>query len=88
MAASETLALYHYPSCGYCRWVRQVIAQLGIDVELRDIFEERQHMDELVAARGRRTVPVLRRDLADGTVEWMPESRDIIDYLQRTYGRE
>jgi glutaredoxin 2 len=44
-------------------------------------------MDDLVAARGRRTVPVLRRDLADGTVDWMPESRDIIDYLQRTYGR-
>jgi glutathione S-transferase len=88
MSAPETLALYHYPSCGYCRWVRNVIAQLGIEVELRDIFEDRRHMEDLIAARGRRTVPVLRREQPDGNVDWMGESRDIVAYLTEAYGRE
>lgn len=83
----ETLSLYHYPSCGFCRWVRSVIADLGLDVELRDIHQNPQHRADLVAARGRETVPVLRRDLPDGTTVWLPESRDIIRYLQTTYGR-
>ena len=88
MPATERLALYHYPSCGYCRWVRGVIDDLGLDVELRNIHGDPQHMADLVAARGRRTVPVLRREQPDGTVEWLGESRDIIQYLNATYGRE
>jgi glutathione S-transferase len=82
----EKLALYHYPTCGYCRWVRRVIDELGLDVELRDIFDDPQNMADLIAARGRRTVPVLRRDHPDGTTDWMPESREIICYLTETYG--
>ncbi len=87
MPPTERLALYHYATCGFCRWVRSVIDELGLDVELRDIHRDPQHMADLVAARGRRTVPVLRREQPDGTVEWLPESRDIIAYLHRTYGR-
>jgi glutathione S-transferase len=80
------LALYHYDTCGYCARVRWVLEQLGVEVELRDVLEDPQHMEDLVAARGRRTVPVLRI-AKDGGDEWMPESRDIIAYLERRFAR-
>ena len=67
--------------------VKSAIDQLGIDVELRDVFQDSQHRDDLVKVRGRATVPVLRITSPDGEERWMPESRDIISYLQETYPR-
>lgn len=89
-AASETapedkLALYHFDSCPFCAMVRSAIDSLGIDVELRDVFHDPQYRDDLVEARGRATVPVLRITSPDGEERWMPESRDIVSYLQKTY---
>ncbi len=85
-ATSDKLALYHFGSCPFCRMVRSAIDELGIDVELRDIMESAEHRDALIAVRGRATVPVLRITSPDGTDRWMPESRDIVRYLQDTYG--
>ncbi len=76
------LSLYHYPSCFYCGMVRQAIQRLGLEVELRDIHQNRAYQEELYDVRGRGTVPVLRIEDADGAVEWMGESRDIIVYLE------
>lgn len=76
------LSLYHRPSCGYCVQVRMAAERLGIPLELRDVRQEPRWREELLAARGRGTVPVLRIDYADGTTRWMPESLDIIRYLK------
>jgi glutaredoxin len=84
--AEDKLVLYHFNGCPYCSMVRSEIDRLGIDVELRDIFQDAQHRDDLVDARGRATVPVLRITSSDGEDRWMPESRDIVSYLQKTYG--
>lgn len=81
----ESLSLYHFTGCPYCVMVRRVIDELGVDVELRDINVHDEHWQDLVDARGRATVPVLR--CTHGDVDrWMPESRDIIDYLRRRFG--
>ena len=77
----EQLALYYYETCPYCVRVLDVIQELGLDVELRNIIHEPAYRDELVAARGRSTVPVLRLT-AENKDQWMPESRDIIRYLR------
>lgn len=83
--ADETLALYYTPSCPYCQLVLRAIDALGVDIELRDVWREPRHREDLVAARGRATVPVLRCTTA--TVDrWMPESRDIVAYLQSRFG--
>jgi glutaredoxin len=84
--AEDKLALYHYNGCPYCSMVRAAIDRLGIDVELRDIFQDDHDRDDLVNVRGRATVPVLRITSSDGEDRWMPESRDIVSYLQETYG--
>jgi glutaredoxin len=84
--AEDKLALYHFNGCPYCSMVRSAIDRLGIDVELRDVFQDVQHRDDLVEIRGRATVPVLKITSPDGESRWVPESRDIVSYLQETYG--
>ncbi len=83
--AQDKLALYHFNGCPFCAVAREAIDRLGVDVELRDIFADQKYRDELVGARGRATVPVLRITSADGEQRWMPESRDIVRYLETTY---
>jgi len=80
--AQDRLALYHSQSCPFCAYVRSAIDRLGLDIELREIFDEPQFRDELIEARGRATVPVLRITSPDGEERWMPESRDIVRYLE------
>ena len=84
----DQLTLYHFDACPYCARVRNAIADLGIDdIEFRDIREDKNAYDELVAARGTRTVPVLRIQSADGNDQWMPESADIIRWLEARSAR-
>ena len=83
--SEDRLALYHFDSCPFCRMVRSSIENLGVDVELRDIFENPQYRDELIKARGRATVPVLRITSPDGEERWMPESHDIVHYLESNF---
>ena len=81
------LSLYHYDSCWYCQKVRAAIGELGLDIELRDIRRDPGYRAELVEARGRQTVPVLRIE-DESSVKWMPESADIIEYLYTLEGKE
>lgn len=83
--ADDKLALYYFDGCPFCNMVRAQIDQLGIDVEFRNIMQEAKYRDDLLEARGRATVPVLRITSPDGEERWMPESRDIMSYLQDTY---
>ena len=84
--AKDKLALYYFDGCPFCNRVRAAIDKLGVDVEMRSIFENVDHRNDLVDARGRATVPVLRISSADGEERWMPESADIVRYLQENYG--
>jgi glutaredoxin len=81
----DALTLYYSNGCPFCNLVRSAINQLGVDVELRNIFEKSEYRKQLIDVRGRATVPVLRITSPDGEDRWMPESRDIVDYLQETY---
>ena len=85
--AQDSLALYYFDSCPFCIRVLRVIDALGIEVDLRNIYREPEHLAALREARGRTTVPVLRITSADGEERWMPESADIVRYLQATYGQ-
>ena len=58
-----------------------VLQDLGVEIAQRNIYGDEGALQELMAARGRPTVPVLRIVQPDGSERWMPESRDIIDFL-------
>lgn len=80
------LALYYFDGCPFCYFVLDAIADLDVEVELRDIVADPSHRSDLVAARGRPTVPVLRIITPGGSDRWLPESADIIGYLQDNFG--
>jgi len=84
--ATDKLALYTMAGCPFCRRVDETIARLGLDIELRDVRQARNWREELIEARGRATVPVLWIRSPDGEVRWMPESLDIVHYLEHMYG--
>ena len=86
MSDPSQIALYQTAFCPYCERVRSAARRLGVDLELRDIDESSARRKELVKATGRQTVPCLRIERVDGSVEWMHESSDIIDYLERRFG--
>ena len=85
MAPSEGLSLYQYHGCPFCRQVRDAAQSLGVELELRDTLADLDYAREVVQATGRRTVPVLRIEEAGGEVRWLPESVDIIAYLQQRF---
>ena len=71
------LALYKYDTCPYCRYVYRAIDRLAVNIEYRDIRQDRTHQAALVQTTGRRTVPCLFINGAP-----MFESADIVAWLQ------
>jgi glutaredoxin 2 len=86
MTPSESLSLYQYGTCPFCLRVRNAAHTLGIELELRDTLANPEYSDEVLEATGRRTVPVLRIEQEDGAVRWLPESSDIVQWLEERYG--
>ena len=84
-ADEETLTLYMTPGCPFCRLVTATIERLGLDIPMLDVWQDRQARADLIAARGRATVPVLRCKAGD-LDRWMPESADIVRYLEKRFG--
>ena len=78
---SEKLILYVRDLRGYCEMVKDVVLELGAEIEERNIWENGDWEQQLVEARGSSTVPVLYRERADGQGQWLAESDAIIRYL-------
>jgi glutaredoxin 2 len=86
--STKNLSLYHFDGCPYCQRVRDAIGRLGIQIELRDIHKSSDRLAELRAATGKQTVPVLRIEEDGGKVRWMPESLDIVAYLEQQFAKK
>ena len=78
--AEVHLALYKYDSCPFCRLVYRTIDDLGLELEYRDIRQDRAHRDALYELTGRTTVPCL---VVDGKP--MFESADIASWMRSTF---
>ncbi|GAB6041919.1 glutathione S-transferase N-terminal domain-containing protein [Endothiovibrio diazotrophicus] len=83
--ACRRLALYQFHACPYCGRVRRAIANLDLEIEIRDIRRDASHRDGLVREGGSSQVPCLRIEEDDGTVRWLYESYDIVRYLERRF---
>ena len=78
------LVLYELEGCPYCAKVTKKLHDLGLQYE--SILVPRSHADrtEVEAVSGQTGVPVLVDE--EHGVEGMPESDDIVAYLEETYG--
>lgn len=77
------VTLYHRPTCGYCTRVYRALDDMQLKIAGANISQDYDARVQLYKEGGRSQVPALRIEHADGSAEWMYESLDIIDYLQR-----
>lgn len=83
---ADDLVLYELEGCPYCAKVKNKLAELNLEYESRMVPRSRAERTEVQEASGQRGVPVLV-DRERG-VEGMPESDDIVEYLEGTYGED
>lgn len=79
---SESLELYYYLECPYCRIVLDAIDELGIAdaIALKNIRKDEQARQTLIEVGGKQQVPCL---FIDGSPLY--ESRDIVEWLRRRF---
>lgn len=77
---NDHLVLYYFDSCPFCQKVLKVIRELNIQVDLKNIHKDPQHMEKLMEDTGRKTVPCLY--INDKP---MHESSEIVKWLKEHY---
>jgi len=80
------LTLYSLPGCPFCATVTRKLDDLDLEYEEIEVPRSHGKRTEVEEVSGQTGVPVLV-DPAHG-VEGMPESEDIVAYLERTYGEQ
>ena len=82
--ADSNLILYELEGCPYCAKVVSKLDDLGLDYESRMVPGSHSERTEVEEVSGQTGVPVLVDE--EHGVEGMPESDDIVAYLDETYG--
>jgi glutaredoxin 3 len=80
------LELYELEGCPYCAKVKQKLDELDLEYESHMVPSSHDERTEVEAVSGQTGVPVLVDE--EHGVEGMPESDDIVAYLEQTYGKE
>ena len=79
------LELYELEGCPYCAKVKNKLDELDLEYDSHMVPRSHDERTEVEEVSGQTGVPVLV-DEAEG-VEGMPESDDIVAYLEKTYGK-
>ncbi len=85
--ACSGLALYHFKTCPFCIKVRHEMARLSLPITLRDAQHDPERRADLLQGGGKIQTPCLQIADAQGNVQWLYESNDIINYLQQRFSR-
>ncbi len=83
MTSMSTLELYDLPGCPFCAKVKTKLDELGLEYETHEVPRSHGQRTEVKAVSGQTGVPVLVDP--DNGVEGMPESDDIVAYLETHY---
>ncbi|MFB6254740.1 MAG: glutathione S-transferase N-terminal domain-containing protein [Halobacteriaceae archaeon] len=78
------IELYELEGCPYCTKVENKLEELDLDYKTHEVSSFRFRRSEVKEISGQSGVPVLVDPEHD--VTGMPESDDIINYLEETYG--
>jgi glutaredoxin len=84
-AQTAGLKLYQYEACPFCVKVRREMKRQSLHIETRDVKRSESAREELLAGGGSLKVPCLRIDEGEREPQWMYESKEIIQYLERRF---
>ena len=85
---TNKLSLYQYAACPFCVKVRRVMKRKSLAIRTCDVNRSEASREELLSGGGQLKVPCLKIEEEDGSVRWMYESSDIIDYLSSRFCNE
>jgi len=79
----ENISLYQLQACPFCVKVRRALKRQGVKLPLVDIkTQQGKFREELIQGGGKATVPCLKIDNGDEGINWLYESKDIINYIE------
>lgn len=78
------ITLYELPGCPYCAKVETKLDELDLEYDSVQVPGAHSERTEVEAVSGQTAVPVIVDEAND--VEGMPESDDIVEYLEENYG--
>lgn len=85
---TDNMALYHFKMCPFCVKTRRQIHRLALKIENRDARNDPKWNQEIIEEGGKYQVPCLKITQDDGSVEWMYESTDINEYLEKKFAAD
>ena len=74
-------SIYQFHTCPFCVKVRRYLRKNSLNIEIRDARGNKAHRKELKEVGGKIQVPCLRIEKNNNEIEWLYESKDIINYL-------
>ena len=83
---TKNLELYQFVNCPFCVKVRRGMKRWALKIPLVDASQE-PFRSELETQGGMLQVPCLKIKKGDGTIQWMYESSDILQYLEQNFGQ-
>jgi len=78
------ITLYELPGCPYCAKVIDKLDELGLEYDSIEVPRNHDERTEVEAVSDQTGVPVIVDEVHG--VDGMPESDDIVEYLEETYG--
>ncbi|RBI63072.1 glutaredoxin [halophilic archaeon] len=81
----SSIELYELEGCPFCAKVTDKLDELGLEYDSHFVPRAHEERTEVEEISGQTGVPVLVDH--DHDVDGMPESDDIVAYLEETYGQ-
>ena len=79
----EHVSLYMFPTCPFCVKVMVYIKTKQLSIKQYNIRKDESAYKELLEGGGKKQVPCLKIEEQPGSVRWLYESDDIIEYLSK-----
>lgn len=80
---TKNMSLYQYKACPFCVKVRRKLRKHSLNIELKDAKNNKANKNDLKNLGGKLKVPCLKIENNTGDIQWLYESKDIINFLEK-----
>ena len=77
------MSLYQYKACPFCVKVKKKLRKHSLNIELKDAKNNKANKNDLKNLGGKLKVPCLKIGNNTGDIQWLYESKDIINFLEK-----
>ena len=82
---TKKMSLYQFKACPSCVKVRRKLRKYSLNIELKDAKNNNLNRNNLKNLGGKLKVPCLRIENGKNDIQWLYESKEIINYLETEF---